>query len=84
MVADMTRITYGGLVYVQITKEDWEFDGGQGNPDLLKLRNKTRERVSYRYFRLREHGQPEAAAVAPVESATEAALRRWREEGVLP
>lgn len=50
----MTRITFNGYVYVKITKEDWEFEGGETNPDLLKLRNRKRERRSYRYFKLRD------------------------------
>lgn len=50
----MTRIKYGGLVYEKITKEDWEFEGGETNPDLLKLRHRGRERKTYRYFKLRE------------------------------
>lgn len=79
----MTRIKYGGLVYVAITKEDWEFGGGETNPDLLRLRNKRDHGRGYRYFKLRE-GVQELLEAAPVETETEAALRRWREHGVLP
>jgi hypothetical protein len=49
----MTRIKYNGLIYEKITKQDWEFEGGETSPDLLKLRHKKRERACYRYFRLR-------------------------------
>jgi hypothetical protein len=52
-----SRIKYGGLVYDKITKEDWEFEGGETNPDLLKLRHKKRERTCYRYFRIRAGAQ---------------------------
>ena len=79
----MTRIKYGGLVYLTITKEDWEFAGGETNPDLLRLRNKRAHARGYRYFKLRE-GVQELPAAAPIETATEAALRKWREDGVLP
>lgn len=79
----MTRITYGGLIYLAITKEDWEFGGGETNPDLLKLCNQRGHGRGYRYYKLREHGQPAPAPVAPIETATEAALRKWREDGVL-
>lgn len=33
----MTRITYKGYVWLKINKEDWEFEGGETNPDLLRL-----------------------------------------------
>lgn len=79
----MTRIQYGGLIYVKITKEDWMFAGGETNPDLLKLKHPKRDRTAYRYYRLREHGQPEERVAVEPESETEAALRRWREHGVL-
>jgi len=49
----MTRIKYGDAVYLKITKEEWEFSGGETNPELLKLRHKKRERRTYRYFKLR-------------------------------
>ena len=48
----MTRIKYGGLIYIKITKEDWEFGGGETNPDLLKLKHPKRTRKAYRYFKL--------------------------------
>jgi hypothetical protein len=48
-----SRIRYGGLVYDKITKADWEFEGGETTPGLLKLRYKKREKLCYRYFRLR-------------------------------
>lgn len=80
----MTRITYRGSVYVKITKEDWEFGGGETNPELLKLKNTKRQRTNYRYFKLREHGQPEPIVPVKAESEADAALRRWREGGVLP
>lgn len=81
----MTRIEYRGLVYVKITKEDWEFGGGETNPDLLKLKNRKRDRTNYRYFKLREHGQPPLnPEPIPQEDEAQAALRRWREDGVLP
>lgn len=79
----MTRIKYGGLVYLAITKEDWEFGGGETNPDLLKLRNKRGHGRGFRYYKLREGIQVLPDAI-PVETETEAALRRWREEGILP
>lgn len=50
----MTRITYNGYVYLKISKEDWEFSGGEQNPDLLKLRNTRRSKRGYTYFRMRE------------------------------
>lgn len=53
----MTRIKYNGLTYEKITKTDWEFEGGETNPDLLKLRHNKRERTCYRYFRLRAGSQ---------------------------
>lgn len=79
----MTRIKYGGLIYLAINKEDWEFAGGETNPDLLRLPNRRAGSRGYRYFKLRDGVQviPEAA---PAESETEAALRKWREDGVLP
>lgn len=49
----MTRITYNGLVYVKINKSDWEFEGGDTNPDLLKLVNKRPGSRGHRYFKLR-------------------------------
>jgi len=53
VVAAMTRIKYGDAVYLKITKEEWEFSGGETNPELLKLRHKKRDRRTYRYFKLR-------------------------------
>lgn len=79
----MTRIKYSGLIYLAINREDWEFAGGAANPDLLKLPTKRLGGRGYRYFKLQDGVQllpPEQ----PIESETEAALRRWREEGVLP
>ena len=78
----MTRIKYGGFIYLKITKEDWEFEGGETNPDLLKLRHPKRERKTYRYFRL-QGGLNAPCEQLPVETETEAALRRWREHGIL-
>jgi hypothetical protein len=50
----MTRINYNGHVYLKISKTDWEFSGGEQNPDLLKLRNTRRTKRGYTYFRMRE------------------------------
>lgn len=80
----MTRIKYGGLIYLAITKEDWAFGGGETNHDLLRLPNKRGHGRGYRYYKLSDHGQPEIEPAAPAETETEKALRMWREHGVLP
>lgn len=71
-------------MYDKISKTDWEFEGGETNPDLLKLKPTVKRPRSWRYFRLRPGYQPvvEEQEVI-VESATDAALRRWREHGKL-
>lgn len=51
-----SRIKYGGQVYEKITKIEWEFEGGETNPGLLKLRHRGREKPCYRYFRFLRPG----------------------------
>ncbi|TXJ25417.1 MAG: hypothetical protein E6Q24_14905 [Chitinophagaceae bacterium] len=79
----MNRIKYAGLMYDRIKKEDWEFEGGETNPDLLKLQHPKRERKGYRYFRLRplQPGYDKQEAIE--ETEYEAAMRKWRETGKL-
>lgn len=45
----MTRITLKGAVWHKISRADWEFEGGESNHELLKLRN--RGGRGSRYFR---------------------------------
>lgn len=79
----MNRIKYKGLVYNHITKEEWMFDGGETNPDLLKLQHPKRERKCYRYFRVAPI-QPMVVEQEVVEETEyDAAMRKWREKGKL-
>lgn len=50
----MTRVTHNGRVYLKINKEEWEFSGGETNPDLLKLKNRRVGSRGFCYFKLRE------------------------------
>lgn len=48
----MTRIRYNGHVYEKISRTEWEFEGGESNPALLKLPDRARTGKCHRYFRL--------------------------------
>lgn len=49
----MTRIKYNGQVYEKISRTEWEFEGGESNPSLLKLPDRGRAGKCHRYFRMR-------------------------------
>lgn len=52
----MTHIKYKGHTWLKIPKVEWQFAGGETNPDLLKLPNtRTKNtRKSYHYFKRRD------------------------------
>lgn len=48
----LSHIRYGGFVYVRINKAEYQFEGGETNKDLLKLKDRLRPGCHV-YFKLR-------------------------------